>query len=145
MILVDANILLYAKLAGFKEHARARVWLDDILNSSSRCGIPWERAVAFIRISTNPRVFERPLGIQAAWQQVKEWLSRSNVWVPAATEEHLEFLNELIPYCAGNAGLIHDAHLAAIARCHGLTIFSADSDFARFPKVKWENPIRPEV
>ena len=141
MILIDANLLLYAKVASFPEHARTKEWLDERLSSPERCGIPWESITAFVRIGTNPRIFERPMDVQTAWEQVNEWLSLPQVWTPQPTESHKEILAALIPACFGNSGLIHDAHLGAIAIGHGLTVCSADADFARFAKVKWHNPL----
>ena len=141
MILLDANLLLYAKISNFPQHQQTKIWLDNTLSSSERCGIPWESITAFIRIATNPRIFESPIGIDPAWAQITEWLALPNVWVPAPTEFHQRILEPLIPLCRGNPGLIHDAHLAAIAISHGLTVYSADSDFARFSQVKWLNPL----
>lgn len=140
-MIVDANLLLYAKISAFPEHVCARQWLDGVLSSHSRCGIPWESITAFIRVATNGRVLERPLEVRLAWKQIREWLSRPNVWIPTPTDEHQEILDDLIPLCAGNPGLIHDAHLAALAKSHGLAIASADADFARFPDIRWKNPL----
>lgn len=141
MMLIDANLLLYVKIRSFPEHQAARRWFDATINSGERIGIPWESIVAFIRVSTNARIFEQPLPIDAAWEQVSNWLTLPNVWIPVATDEHVKILNALVPFCKGSSGLIHDAHLAALAISHGLTVFSADGDFARFSGVRWKNPL----
>lgn len=140
MYLIDANILLYAKIDSFKHHAKALEWLDTTINSGIRVGIPWESINAFIRISTNHKIIENPLSTSAAWQQIKEWLDLTNLWIPVPTEDHIRILDQLIKYCEGTSGLIHDAHLASIALSHGLKVVSSDADFARFPNVIWENP-----
>lgn len=141
MILVDANLLLYAKISTFSEHSKAKPWLDDALNSDTKVGLPWESLNAFIRIATNARILAKPLTIQQAWKQVEEWIGSNQAWIPVATEAHSAVLSNFIPLCKGNSGLIDDAHLAALAQQHGLTIYSADTDFARFKSVKWVNPL----
>lgn len=140
MILVDANILLYAKISTYSQHKKAKTWLDNILSSTTEIGFPWETIIAFIRISTNPRVFERPLLLQDAWNQIEDWTSCPYARIPTPEKNHFEILKHQIPFSIGESGLIHDAHLAALAISHGLTIFSADNDFNRFKEVKWENP-----
>jgi hypothetical protein len=141
MILVDANLLLYAKVADYAQHPAARAWLEARLNEPGRVGLPWPSLLAFVRIRMNPRVFPRPLGAGAAWQQVEEWLGRPQVWVPPATERHAEVLGRLLRATNATSALVADAHLAALAIEHGLTLCSTDGDFARFPGLRWENPI----
>ena len=140
MILVDANLLLYAKFEDVPQHRRARMWLEEQLNGSVRIGIPWQASLAFLRLSTNARIFARPLAIAAAWNQLMEWLDHPRVWIPESTDEHASVLGLLLDAnVAGN--LIPDAHLAALAIEHGLTVCSADTDFARFAGVSWVNPL----
>jgi hypothetical protein len=141
VILVDANLLIYARVASFQEHDRARSWLDDKLNGVPGVGLPWPSLLAFARLVSNPRVFERPVAIAEAWKQVEEWLDSPVAWTPAPTEHHREVVTGLIPHVGNRPNLIPDAHLAAIAIEHGLTLCSTDADFARFPGLRWENPI----
>lgn len=141
MILVDANLLIYARVASFPEHERARSWLDDKLNGVPGVGLPWPSLLAFARLVSNPRVFERPISIDDAWKQVEEWLDCPVVWSPAPTEHHRELMTGLIPAVGNRPNLLPDAHLAALAIQHGLTLCSTDGDFARFPGLSWENPL----
>lgn len=141
MILVDANILLYAHVEDFDQHARARDWLDEQLAGPTRVGLPWESLTAYLRLVTNPRVFPQPLPAGLAMAQVRDWLSRDAAWSPGATERHAQYLAEHLDIDGARADLVPDAHLAAIARGHGLIVMSNDSDFARFPQVRWENPL----
>lgn len=143
MILVDANLLLYAKFSDLPQHARARTWLEEEMSSPGKLGIPWQSSLAFLRLATNPRLFARPLGIRDAWRQVAEWLEHPRVWIPEPTEDHPLVLGRLLAQVHATSNLIPDAHLAAIAIEHGLTVFSADSDFARFPTLAWRNPLQP--
>ncbi len=141
MILVDANLLLYAKIKSFPQHIKAKKWLDEVLSSDTEIGFPWESIIAFVRISTNPRIFKRPISAQNAWKQVEQWLNCPFAWIPQPAKNHFQILERQISFCAADSGLIHDAHLAAIAISHGLTIYSADNDFNRFKEVSWKNPI----
>lgn len=142
MTLVDANLLLYAKVADFDQHETARSWLDRSLGGNRRVGLPWESLVAFVRLVTNPRVFPRPLDPPMAMAQVGEWLSRPAAWVPRPVDAHHEILSELLALAGTGGDLVADAHLAAIAVGNGLSVSSADTDFARFPGLSWENPLR---
>ncbi|MDH3285845.1 MAG: PIN domain-containing protein [Acidobacteriota bacterium] len=141
MILVDANLLIYAHVSDLPEHSAARSWLEDQLTRGPRAGLAWPSILAFLRLVTNPRVFERAETVARAWDQVREWLSLETVWIPRPTDRHAAVLETLLPLTKGSANLIADAHLAALAIEHGVTLCSADSDFARFPGLKWTNPL----
>ena len=140
-ILVDANLVLWAHHASFGDHESARAWWTKTLSSTPFVGIPWPTCLAFLRISTHPRALERPLSIGAAWDVVRGWLSRPNVRVPIPTERHEQILGDLL--LAGRASGNHtsDAHLAALAIEWGLQLVSADRDFARYPGVRWLDPL----
>jgi hypothetical protein len=142
LILIAANLLIYASIEGFAQHPRARDWLNGQLAGIRGVGLPWETLLAFLRVVTNPRALTRPVPIADAWSQVVAWLDQPRVWVPAPTERHPEILGELVAATGARADLVHDAHLAAMAIGHGLTLCSADRDFACFPSLRWENPWR---
>ena len=141
MILVDANLLLYAHISSMPQHAASRAWLEKTLNETARVGLPWPSLTAFVRIATNPRVFERPEGVGEAWGQIEQWLDCPSVWVPAPTERHREVLGTLLLAAGAVGNLVPDAHMAALAVEHGLTLCSTDSDYARFAGLRWENPL----
>ena len=141
MILVDANLLVYAHVGSLPQHARAREWLDERLNGVAPVGLPWQSLLSFLRLTTNPLVFERPLSMTNAWQQVKNWLDCDPVWIPAPTEKHRQILEPLLAETGGRSNLVPDAHLAALALEHGLILCSTDGDFARFHSLRWENPL----
>jgi uncharacterized protein len=142
VILVDANLLVYAHVSSLPQHRAARTWLDEKLNGMPRVGLPWPSLLAFARLVTNPRVFQRPATVSAAWSQIGAWLDCAPAWVPLPTERHREILGTLLGATAGRANLIPDAHLAALALEHGLTVCSTDGDFTRFPGVRSDNPLR---
>jgi uncharacterized protein len=141
VILVDANILIYSHVKSFAQHERARHWLDEQINGTTGVGMPWESLLAFLRLVTNARVFEHPESIAHAWQQVRDWLACDSVWIPQPTERHAAVLDELLSQPGVHANLVPDAHLAALAIEHGLTLCSTDGDFARFQILRWLNPI----
>ena len=120
-----------------------RDWLDQQLNGSARVGLPWSSVLAFLRLVTNPRVFERPEAMADAWAQVRAWLACETTWIPQPTERHIDLLDELLSLPGVHANLVPDAHLAALAVEHGLTLCSTDGDFARFPTLRWLNPLAP--
>ena len=143
MILVDANLLIYAHVASLPEHPAAHAWLDAALNGTSRVGLPWPSLLAFLRVVTNPRIFERAEPVEEAWSQVGAWLACDLAWIPQPGDRHGAVLGSLLAATRAQANLIPDAHLAAIAIEHGLTLCSTDGDFARFPGLRWQNPLRP--
>jgi toxin-antitoxin system PIN domain toxin len=141
VILVDANLLLYSQFADFPQHVRARSWLESELNSPGRVGIPWQSSLAFLRLATNPRIFRTAVAVSVAWQRVTEWLEHPRVWIPEPGADHVVILGRLLERVHATGNLIPDAHLAALAIEHGLSVYSADSDFARFPGVTWINSL----
>lgn len=141
-MLLDANLLLYAAIRVFPQHTPAQAWLDHHLNTGPRVGLPWATLLAFVRLATNPRVFERPLALPAAWGYVEAWLALPTVWTPQPTPRHAERLGPLLRIPGLGANDVPDAHLAALAIEHDLTLWSADLGFARFPGLRWENPLR---
>jgi uncharacterized protein len=142
MILVDANLLLYATVAHYDEHHAAHQWLTTQLNADHKVGIAWPTIQAYIRIITNPRMFPSPLSSDTAVQQVEHWLALEHVWSPLPTDRHFETLASLIRKRKATGNLVSDAELAAIAIQHGLELNSTDGDFARFPNLRWKNPLR---
>jgi toxin-antitoxin system PIN domain toxin len=141
VILIDANILIYAHVSSFTQHNLARNWLDQQLNAAAPVGLPWTSLIAFLRLVTNPRVFEQPEPIDAAWQQVCMWLAAETAWIPHPTERHGDLLREFLALPGIHSNLVPDAHLATMAVEHGLILCSTDGNFARFPKLRWVNPI----
>lgn len=141
MRLLDANILMYASFDAYPQHRATRTWLDDRLNDSETpLGIPWESLLAFVRLSSNPRIRFPAIRVSEAWSQVEFWLSAPNVWIPGPTKNHRPILDSLLRLPDITSKLVADAHLAALAMEHGLVLVSADSDFKRFPGLRFENP-----
>lgn len=140
-MIVDANLLLYARNTSDPRHAGARRFLEQALNGPRRVGLPWQSLTAFLRIATHPRVFAAPLSAATASEQVEQWLAAPAAWVPTPGEGHAEVLLTLVRTLRLAGPLVSDAHLAALAMEHGTGIWSTDSDFARFPGLRWEDPL----
>jgi hypothetical protein len=140
VILVDANLLIYAA-TGCPEGEPARAWLDARLNGDARVGLPWPSLLAFLRVVTNSRIYSAPSSLSDAWAQVESWLGCTNVWIPGPTERHAPILGRMLEAAGGGGNLVPDADLAALAIEHGLVLCSTDRDFARFPGLRWENPL----
>ena len=142
MILVDANLLLYAEDRLFWQHLAVREWWDRQLSGDSPVCLCWTVINVFLRIGTNSRVYHRPLSIDEAVTRVQSWLDQPCVRLILPTKKHWEIFSNLITEGQAVANLVSDAHLAALAIEHGCTLHSTDSDFSRFPKLKWKNPLK---
>jgi uncharacterized protein len=141
LYLVDVNLLLYAHLPPSSFHRRAREWLDGVIGGPQRVGLPWLSLLGFLRIATNPRSLIRAESVPLAMQQVREWLDNDTVWIPQPAERHADILGRLFDAAGKGANIVPDAHLAALAIEHGLTLCSNDREFARFPGLRWLNPL----
>jgi uncharacterized protein len=140
-VLVDANLLLYAVNRGDPRHRIALDWLEEQLNGTRRVALPWLSLGAFLRVSTHPRAWPRPLSRSTAWSVVEAWLDSPAAWVPDPESRYFAILAELMSRHDATGNLVPDAMLAALAIEHGLTVCSADSDFARFDEITWTNPL----
>lgn len=141
MILVDANLLIYAAVESMPQHQAAHRWLDEKLTGNHPVGLPWPSLLAFLRLVTNPRIFEHYASIQEAWAGVSAWLENDNAWIPMPGERHRAILGDLLEKGQGTANLVPDAHIAALAIEHGLELCSTDHHFARFPGLRWRDPL----
>ena len=140
-MLVDANLLIYARNDGDPRHGAARDWLTSALRGTQRVGLPWASLGAFLRIATLPRIYSRPLTTAEACAEVEAWLAAPASWIPSPGPGYATILGELMTKHRVTANLVPDAMLAALAFEHGLTVCSTDTDFARFREVRWLDPL----
>ena len=143
MILLDANVLLYAYNADAPEHAQARRWLEDLLAGPERVGIAWLTVWAFVRISTNARIMPVPLHLRDAFGIIRELLQVPRVAIVHPGARHVEHLERVATEGQATGPRFTDAALAALAIEHGATLASTDRDFTRFPGLRWVNPVSP--
>ncbi len=141
MILVDANVLLYAEDSLSEHHEAARVWWDAQLSGSNPVGLCWPVLSAFIRIGTNARLHQRPLTLREAVERVQSWLNQPCVHLVLPGDHHWTCFQEMLRRGNAAGNLVSDAHLAALAVEHNGVLYSTDSDFSRFRGLKWKNPL----
>ena len=141
MIVIDANLLLYAHRRSSLFYPKARRWFEETLSSTEDVGIPLQCAMAFLRITTNKAVPLGRLDMANALRIVDNWLAQDYVSLLYAGEAHWPLFRRML--LAGHAvgPLGTDAHLAALTMEHGGTLYTTDADFARFPGLRWKNPL----
>ncbi len=142
MILLDANLLIYAYDSLATEHSKARSWLERRFSGTEDIGLSWVTVLAFLRIATSRRYESDPMSTEEAASVVTGWIALQNVILVAPTDRHWSILSELLPKSQARGPLIMDAHLAALAIEHGATLCTNDRDFLRFPGLKVEFPLQ---
>lgn len=141
MIVLDANILLYAHNSSAPQHPAIQQWLASLIEAGETISLPWTTIWAFLRLSTSSRVWPNPLDAQTAAGLIREWLSQPGVMVLAPGPRHLDLLERLVDVYRATGPLVSDAVLAALAIENGATVASTDQDFRRFPELRWVNPL----
>lgn len=141
MILVDANLLIYAINRDLPQHKPTRGWWESTLSGEETVGLPWIVILAFLRITTHSRILAHPLSPEAALAYLQEWLDQPCTLVVAPGQGHWRVLRNLLETTGTAGNLTADAHIASLAIEHGGSVFSADNDFKRFPGVKHVNPL----
>ncbi|MFD0560041.1 hypothetical protein FB566_4032 [Stackebrandtia endophytica] len=140
MQIVDVNVLLYASNEDSHHHSVARRWLDAALNGTEVVGFCWVVILAYIRISTNPKIFPHPLSERTAADDIETWLSSPTAVIVEPTPRHIHVLSGLLTSCGTAGNLVTDAHIAALALEHQASVVSFDADFGRFEGVNWNRP-----
>lgn len=141
MIIIDANLLVYALHADMPQHAAAKAWLEQCLNGDEPLALCWLVILAVIRISTNTRLFPRALTVNQSMSVIEEWLSHPAVIRIEPGSRHWTILQDLLAHVGTAGDLTSDAHLAALAIEHNARVLSSDADFHRFPGVRFHNPL----
>ena len=141
MIILDANLLIYAYDAGAKEHTAARRWLEELFSSPQMIGLPIQTLGAFLRIITHSRLPGPRFSIEEAVEIVDEWLELPQLRLLVPGERHWDHLRRAL--LEGNAcgPLVTDAQIAAVALEFSGIVHTNDRDFARFPGLRWANPL----
>ena len=141
MILLDANLLIYAVNSDAPLNRKAKAWLESALAGQETVGFPWNVLLAFLRLTTRPGLFRHALPVETAFDLLASWLNQPSATIVNPGPRHLEVLRGLLQPLGTGGNLTSDAHLAALAIEHGAVLCSSDSDFARFRSLKWRNPL----
>ena len=141
MIVPDTNLLVYAFNDGAPHHEAARLWWESLVNGTERVGVPWVVSTGFVRLMTHPRALTSPISPADAIGHVRDWFRFAHVTPINPGAEHLTHMQRNLDAAGVGAGLVTDAHIAALAIEYQAEVHSNDSDFSRFPGLRWRNPL----
>lgn len=141
MIVPDVNVLIHAMDVDSRHHQRAWEWWSTSLSGSEHIGLGWSVLTAYVRLTTHPRIMGTPMSVTTATEDVQQWLALPITMVLTPGPEHMHIMTRLLEGAGGGGDLVPDAHLAALAIENGAIVYSQDADFARFPEVRWVNPL----
>jgi toxin-antitoxin system PIN domain toxin len=141
VIVVDANLLIYSYDLDSAHHKKSFSWLEELLSGVEAVGLPWQSVSAFLRVITNRRLPGTRVTLEQALQVVDEWLQQPNVQVLVPADQHWSVLRQMILEGRASGPLVSDAEIAAITIEHGAVLHTTDRDFARFPGLRWKNPL----
>ncbi|HEY5998765.1 MAG TPA: TA system VapC family ribonuclease toxin [bacterium] len=141
MVAVDTNVLVFAEIAGSPKHARAREVLTSLAEGVTPWALPWPCVYEFLRVVTHPRVFSPPVPLARALEDVGHILASPSLVLLRETERHPEIMRQVIAESGAAGNLLHDAHIAALCREHGVgEIITGDRDFSRFSGLSVTDP-----
>lgn len=141
MNVLDANILLYAYDADSEKHAKARAWVEQVFSDGTPVGLPWQTVAAFLRVVTNTRLPGKRLTAAEAAEIVDQWLDQPNVRPLSPGDQHWTLFRQMLVEGQARGPLVTDAQLAALTIEYGGILQTTDRDFARFPGLRWRNPL----
>ncbi len=141
MILPDINVLVHAHNSDSPVHPRARQWWDRCLAGTEGVGLAWVTLLGFVRVATHRKILLRPLPVDEVMARIESWLNLPHVHIPHPSDRHFAELRESLARLGTAGNLTTNAHLATLARQRGYVLYSTDTDFARFPGLRWVNPL----
>jgi toxin-antitoxin system PIN domain toxin len=141
VIVIDANLLIYAYDLASADHKKSLVWLERVLSGVEAVGLPWQSLSAFLRVTTNRRLAGSRVAVEQAVDIVEEWLQQPNVQILAPGDQHWSVLRRMLMEGRASGPLVSDAQIAALTIEYGGVLYTADRDFARFPGLRWKNPL----
>jgi len=141
VIVVDANLLIYSYDTESPHHKKSRAWVEKIFSDIEPVGLPWQTVSAFLRVITNRRLPGSRLTVEQAIEIVEAWLEQPNIRIIVAGDDHWSVLKRMIMEGRATGPLVSDAELVALTVEYGAVLYTADRDFARFPGLRWKNPL----
>lgn len=143
MIVVDANLLIYSYDTHSADHQKSVNWLEGVFSGTEAVGLPWQSISAFLRVVTNRRLPGARVSLGEAVDAVEQWLQAANVQILVPGDQHWSVLRRMIVEGGAAGPLVSDAEIAALTIEYGGVLHTADRDFARFPGLRWLNPLAP--
>ena len=142
MIAVDTNILVYATQASVPWHAASAAVIRSLSEGTERWGIPWPCIYEFLSVTTNPRIYRPAAGLAHALRHVEAWLESPSLILLAEEPDYFPTFRETTTNSGVVGGGVHAARIVALCLFHGITtLYSADRDFSRFPRLNTHNPL----
>ena len=141
MIVIDVNLLIYAYDTTTPSHAEAKAWIEEVFSSSDAIGLPWQNIAAFIRVLTYPGLHGERFSRDQVLFIVDQWLAMPHMRALAPGERHWSLFREMLIKGDARGKLTSDAALAALTIEYGGVLHTTDRDFARFPGLRWVNPL----
>ena len=141
MIVFDANLLIYAYDSGWSRHVEARAWVEGTFSGVEPIGLPWQAICAFLRLMTNRRLPGSRLSLAQGVEIVDGWMAQPNVRVLVPGEQHWPVLRRMVVEGQASGSIDRAAEIAALTMEYGGVLYTADRDFARFPGLRWKNPL----
>jgi toxin-antitoxin system PIN domain toxin len=141
MIIPDANLIIYAHNQADPDHVAARDWWRGLLAGDTDVGIPIVVVLAFLRLTTSPRILTQPLSVEESARRVEDWFDARPVRLISPGKGHVPELLATLRAAGVGGALTTDAHIAALAIEYHAEVHTSDLDFGRFPGVRWRNPL----
>jgi hypothetical protein len=141
VIVIDANLLIYSYNSGSARHTNARQWLERTLSGVEVVGLPWQSIAAFVRIMTDTRLPGQRFATTEAIEVVHLWLEQSIVRLLTPGDDHWALFRRMVVEGQAFGPLVTDAQIAALTVEYGAVLYTTDRDFARFPGLRWVNPL----
>ena len=133
MILLDANVLLYAYIEELPQHEQTSRWLEHLLeHQAETVAVAWAGASAFLRVATNKRIFKQPWSIGEVAERLDGLLLHPMIQIIGPTERHWAIFRKILTEMKISGDVVMDAHIAALAVEHNASVATADKDFRRF-------------
>ena len=145
MDLPDINVLIYAHREDSPEHDRYAAWLLALANSPSPFALSSFTLAGFLRIVTNPRIFQPATPMDQALAFCRQLIARPNCAVLQPGQRHWRIIVELIESAGIHGAMVSDVYLAALAIEHDCELVTSDKDFARFSKLRWRHPLSEDA
>lgn len=143
MVLLDVSVLLNACTPRSPHHELCRESVEELLSRGEPFGVSDLVLAAVVRLATNPRVFNPPAAPEKAFAFTDALREHPDAVVLASTPRHWAIFRDLVLSTGIRGSDTTDAFLAALAMAHGCEWWTTDSDFERFPGLRWRNLLKP--